>query len=190
LLQRLSHAGLIVGAQQLSLLPVTEHEFEELAVGRLNEMELTKLAEERARDAQARQQSMEIPPQDLYEIYERLDAQAAANRAPVTLDDTWSAISGSPYLQSLGCRILPDESIRAIEMNHVPGVPDGTVLTASRETIERGLPGVSALRFASYGEPAGINGRERAPPRHTASQRAYSGRRRCRACRLCRDEAG
>jgi hypothetical protein len=28
------------------------------------------------------------------------------------------------------------------------------VLTASRETFERGLPGVEALRFASYGEPA------------------------------------
>jgi len=77
-----------------------------------------------------------------------------ANRAPVTLDGIWSAISGSPYLQSLGCRVRPDESIRAIELNHVPGVPDGTVLTASRETFERGLPEMSAVRFASYGEPA------------------------------------
>ena len=62
LLQRLSDAGLIVGAQQLSLLPVTEHEFGEIAAGRLSEKELTRRAEERARDAQARQQSMEIPP--------------------------------------------------------------------------------------------------------------------------------
>jgi superfamily II DNA or RNA helicase len=154
LLQRLSHAGLIVGAQQLSLLPVTEHEFQDLAAGLLDEKELTKRAEARARDAQVRQQSMEIPPQDLYEIYERLDAQTATNRAPVTLDDIWIAISSSPYLQSLGCRVLPAESTRAIELNHVPGVPDGTVLTASRDTFEHGLPGVNALRFASYGEPA------------------------------------
>jgi hypothetical protein len=49
---------------------------------------------------------------------------------------------------------LPDESARAIELNHIPGVPDGTVLTASRDTFERGLPEVNALRFASYGEPA------------------------------------
>jgi hypothetical protein len=43
---------------------------------------------------------------------------------------------------------------RAIELNHIPGVPDGTVLTASRNTFERGLPEVNGLRFASYGEPA------------------------------------
>jgi hypothetical protein len=154
LLQRLSQAGLIVGAQQLSLLPVTESEFEDLAAGRLDEKELTKRAEARARNAQVRQRSMEISPQDLYEIYERLDAQATAKPSPVTLDDIWTAITSSPYLRSLGCRILPDESARAIELNHIPGVPDGTVLTASRDTFERGLPEVNALRFASYGEPA------------------------------------
>jgi hypothetical protein len=57
-------------------------------------------------------------------------------------------------LHSLGCRILPDQSARAIELNHIPGIPDGTVLTASRETFERGLPEVKGLRFASYGEPS------------------------------------
>ena len=65
LLQRLSHAGLIVGAQQLSLLPVTQREFEELAAGQLEESELLKVAEARAREAQAHQQSMEISPQEL-----------------------------------------------------------------------------------------------------------------------------
>jgi hypothetical protein len=154
LLQRLSHAGLIVGAQQLSLLPVTEREFEDLAAGKLDEKELTKRAEARAREAQVRQRSMEISPQDLYEIYERLDAQAALNCAPVTLDDIWTAISNSPYLRSLGCRVLPEESARAIELNNIPGILDGTVLTASRETYDRGLPEVNGLRFASYGEPA------------------------------------
>jgi hypothetical protein len=149
LLQRLSQAGLIVGAQQLSLLPVTEREFEDLAAGRLDEKELTKRAEARARDAQARQRSMEISPQDLCEIYERLDAKEAANPSPVTLDKIWTAISSSPYLRSLGCRVLPDESARAIELNHIPGVPGGTVLTASRDTFERGLPEVRGLRFAS-----------------------------------------
>jgi len=154
LLQRLAHAGLIVGAQQLSLLPVTEDEFKQLAARQLEESALMERAEARARDAQARQRSMEIPPQDLYEIYERLDAQAATNRAPVTLDDIWGTISSSAYLHSLGCRVLPEGIARAIELNHIPGVPDGTVLTASRDTFERGLPGVNGLRFASYGEPA------------------------------------
>jgi len=154
LLQRLAHAGLIVGAQQLSLLPVTEDEFEQLAAGQLEETELMERAEERAREAQARQRSMEMPPQDLYEIYERLDSEAAGNRAPVTLDDIWNAICSSAYLRSLGCQVLPDEKARAVELNHIPGIRDGTVLTASRETFERGLPGVSRLHFASYGDPA------------------------------------
>jgi hypothetical protein len=90
----------------------------------------------------------------LYEIYERLDAQAEVNRAPVTLDDIWGAISSSPYLRSLGCRVLPNEAVQAIELNHIPGVADGMVMTSSRDTFERGLPEVSGLRFASYGEPA------------------------------------
>jgi hypothetical protein len=154
LLQRLAQAGLIVGTQQLSLLPVTEHEFDDLAAGRLSESELIARAEKRAREAQARQRSMEIPPQDLFEIYERLDAQAQERRPPVTLDDIWAAISGSPYLASLGCRVLPDAGARAIELSNVPGVADGTVLTVSREAYERGLPDEAPLRFASYGDPA------------------------------------
>lgn len=154
LLQRLAQAGLIVGTQQLSLLPVTEHEFEDLAAGRLSEAELIARAEKRARETQSRQRSMEIPPQDLFEIYERLDAQVQQRRPPVTLDDIWAAISSSPYLASRGCRVLPDSGSRAIELNHVPGVADGTVLTVSREAYERGLPDETPLRFASYGDPA------------------------------------
>jgi superfamily II DNA or RNA helicase len=154
LLERLAEAGLIVGAQQLSLLPVREEEFADLAEGRLTEAQLMKLAEARARDAQARRRGMELAPQDLYEIYRRLDAQAEANRPPVTVDDIWIAISNSPYLRSLGCRVLPDAASRAIALKNIPGVADGTVLTASRDAFERGLPGIDALRFATYGEPA------------------------------------
>jgi hypothetical protein len=72
----------------------------------------------------------------------------------VTLDDIWRAISTSAYLRSLGCRVLLDETARAVQLSHVPGIPDGTALTADRDTLERGLPGVNRLHFASYGEPA------------------------------------
>jgi superfamily II DNA or RNA helicase len=154
LLERLSQAGLIVGAQQLSLLPVTEQEFEDLAAARLLEAELMERAERRAREADERQRRMEMPARDLVEIYERLDAQAAANGAPVTLDDIWLTIKSSGYLRSLGCRVLPDDTSRVIELNHIPGIPDGTALTASRLAFERGLPGVSGLAFATYGDPA------------------------------------
>jgi hypothetical protein len=154
LLERLSQAGLIVGTQQLSLLPVTEREFEELAAGRLKEGELLRSAEQRARQAQARRENMELAPQDLHEIYERLDAQTATSPPPVTLDDIWTALGTSPYVRSLGCRVIADETARAIELKNIPGVADGTVLTASRDAFDRGLPGIDGLRFASYGEPA------------------------------------
>jgi hypothetical protein len=72
----------------------------------------------------------------------------------VTLDDIWAAISGSPYLALLGCRVLPDRGTRGIELNHIPEVADGTVRTVSREAYERGLPDDTPLRFASYGDPA------------------------------------
>jgi hypothetical protein len=111
-------------------------------------------AEKRARDAQARQRSMEIPPQDLFEIYDRLEAQAQQKRPPVTLDDIWVALSDSAYLLSLACRVLPDQGSRAFKLNNVPGVTDGTVMTASRAAYERGLPDDKPLRFASYGDPA------------------------------------
>ncbi len=90
----------------------------------------------------------------MFEIYERLDLQARQKQPPVTLDDIWAAISGSPYLALLGCRVLPDRGTRGIELNHIPEVADGTVRTVSREAYERDLPDDTPLRFASYGDPA------------------------------------
>lgn len=115
---------------------------------------VTQRAEERALAAAGRQRRMEMPARDLFEIYERLDAKAAAIRAPVTLDGIWATISSSDYLRSLGCRVLPDTTWRAIELNHIPGVPDGTILMASRYAYEHRLPKASGLGFATYGDPA------------------------------------
>jgi hypothetical protein len=154
LLERLSQARLIVGNQRLSLLPMTGREFEDLAAGRLSETELMQRAEQRARVADAQQRRMEMPARDLFEIYERFNTDAALNRPPVTLDDIWTTISGSSYLRSLGCRVLAGDKLRALELNHIPGVSDGTVLTASRKVFERGLREVGVLRFATYGDPA------------------------------------
>jgi hypothetical protein len=154
LLARLAQARLIVGTQQLSLLAVTEQDFSDLAAGVLSESDLLERTEARARDITARQRSMEMPAEELFEIYERQAAETAARPAPVPLDDVWATLRDSDYLRSLGCRVL-DEIRRSIELNHVPGVQDGTVLTTSREVYERGLPGaIGALRFGTFGEPA------------------------------------
>jgi hypothetical protein len=97
------------------------------------------------------------PPMTNWRSTARLLPRGSANGAtqpPVTLDDIWAAISGSPYLALLGCRVLPDRGTRGIELNHIPEVADGTVRTVSREAYERGLPDDTPLRFASYGDPA------------------------------------
>jgi hypothetical protein len=134
LLARLAQARLIVGTQQLSLLAVTEQDFSDLAAGVLSESDLLERTEARARDITARQRSMEMPAEELFEIYERQAAETAARPAPVPLDDVWATLRDSDYLRSLGCRVL-DEIRRSIELNHVPGVQDGTVLTTSREVF-------------------------------------------------------
>ena len=69
LLTRLADIGAIVGTQQLSLLPVTREEFQQLADKALTETELERRARERALLARRRTASMEMSPQDLYHTY-------------------------------------------------------------------------------------------------------------------------
>ncbi len=154
LLARLSQAGNVVGTQQISLLPVTPEEFQELAQGTLKEGELEKRALERAALARRRQASMEIPPEELYGIYQRLSEHGPDEAPPVDLDAIWHALSTSRYLRQLGCRIHPDPAARCLLLNNIPGVPDGTALTVSREHHESGIPELEGLlHFATYGEP-------------------------------------
>jgi len=155
LLSRLAQAGSVVGTQQISLLPVTREEFQELAAGALDESELERRAVERAAAARRRQQSMEIPPKELYGIYQRLSEQRPEERPPVDPDAIWHALSSSTYLRDLGCTIHPDAGARCIVLNNIPGLPDGTALTASRRSYEEGIPQLEGLlHFATYGDPA------------------------------------
>jgi superfamily II DNA or RNA helicase len=80
LLNRLIQAGSVVGAQQISMLPVTRDEFNDLAARTLTVETLEKRARERLAARARRNQSMEIPADQLYEIYMRLKEQFAAQR--------------------------------------------------------------------------------------------------------------
>ncbi len=154
LLARLSQAGAVVGAQQLALLPVTREEFQELAAGQLKESELEKRAIERAALSRHRQASMEIPPEELYGIYQRLSEHAPEEQPPVDLDAIGWTLAHSIYLRDLGCAVHPDPAVRCLILNNIPGVPDGTALTVCREIYETGLPELEGrLHFASYGDP-------------------------------------
>lgn len=150
LLTRLVQAGSIVGTQQISMLPVTMEEFDELAAGKLDEHELERRAKERIALFRQRTASMEIPPRDLYEIYSRLAADSSSRPSPVTLDSLWTALAHSRYLRDLGCLVNADQQLFTIR--GVNEAPDKTVLTNDRNLYETGVVGLEGrLHFASYG---------------------------------------
>jgi hypothetical protein len=154
LLERLREARLIVGTQQLALLPVTQEEFAELADGTLSEQELERRARERAERARQRTASMEIPAKDLYAIYTRLEQHAQHQRVPMGLEAIWDALSTSEYLLELGCQVMPDAALKALSLAGLAGIGKGSVLTVDRAAFETGIPGTTGkLHFASYGDP-------------------------------------
>lgn len=153
LLRRLREAGKIVGTQQLSMLPVQPEEFRQLAEGELDEEHLERRATERAEAQQERTRSMEIPPDELYDIYQRLEQERMDEVLPVDLDAIWTALSTSDYLKALGCKMSEDVDERLFTACGLDGVPDKTCLTTSRELLEQGLPDDAVdLHFASYGD--------------------------------------
>ena len=155
LLRRLSNVMAVVGTQQISLLPVTREEFQQLAERTLTEAELEKRAIERAKLARKRTASMEIPARDLYAMYLRFSEQSGKVQLPVDLGSIWESLIRSTYLHDLGCRVLPDTEQKVMTLAGIPDLPDGTAVTISRSTYEIGVPHLKGrLHFASYGDPA------------------------------------
>jgi hypothetical protein len=155
LLARLHDAGIIVGTQQMSLLPVTPEEFAKLAGKTLSAEALQRQAMQRAQAARQRTDSMEMSPQELYQIYERLAEQASRTPAPVDLEAIWQTLHDSIYLQQLGCRGYGEAHEQVMTLTNIPGVVDGTAITISRTTFDVGVPTFEGrLHFATYGDPA------------------------------------
>jgi hypothetical protein len=136
LLRRLSKAREIVGTQQISLLPATQEEFLELAPKTLSEAE------------------MEMRPQELYQMYVRLEEQAGRTPPPVDLEIIWETLSCSAYLRNLGCRVHSNADQQIMTLVDIPGVVDGTAITTARTTYNVGIPDLEGrLHFATYGDP-------------------------------------
>jgi len=151
LLTRLEEIMVTVGRQNISLLPISPREFQELAEGRLSGATLEARVRERLEELERRNAAFDIPAREQYEMYSRLASQEPL---PVTLDQVFDILTRSAYLEALGCRKLevPEGSVLLLE--NVPGVASGAALTASRELYERGslaLPG--DLHFATWGQP-------------------------------------
>ncbi len=153
LLRRLEEAQLIVGTQQFSMLPVTSDEFRALADGLISEAELLSLATHRAKEQRERSRSMEIPAEELYRIYNRLEMMAASSPAPITLEAIWQALTESAHLQELGSQLQEVQGEEVLLISGVEGVQDRTPITVSRRLYEEGLPDGTAPHFASYGDP-------------------------------------
>lgn len=148
LMQRLQDAGLVVGTQQFSLLPVTVEEFQDLAEKRLSEKELEKRTLERAEEQKAHHQLLEIPASHLYETYLRFEDKYANIPVPITLTQIWEALVSSTWLQHLGCKL--SECQRYMILQGINGIPDGTCLTVDRALFDKEA---KWLHFASYGDP-------------------------------------
>jgi len=153
LLERLEKANLVVGRQQVSLLPVTPDEFEALADGTITLDELEKRAVQRLQEQQRRTESMEISPADLYEIYMRMEQARSAWKAPINLDAIWDCLAESQYLKDLGCELVGDPGAGALRIRGVDGVPEGILLTVSRELYDKGPDARTPVHFASFGDP-------------------------------------
>nr|WP_275888417.1 helicase-related protein [Desulfobulbus alkaliphilus] len=152
LMKRLQKAAGVVGSQQISMLPITEEDFRLLANGTLTEQELEAQARDRIIIQQQRTASMEIPAQDLYDIYLRLGQQHRAVPSPVSLGEMWQVLTESSFLRGLGCQVSADGRLMTIK--GITGVADDSLLTVDRDLYDKGLPGESrSIHFASYGDP-------------------------------------
>ncbi len=153
LLRRLEEASLIVGTQQISLLPVEPEDFRKLAEGQITPEELEREAAARLEEQRRRSESMEMHPEELYEIYRRLE-NGGARKTPVDLHAIWETLCDSRYLRSLGCAVTGEKGKQLCTLSGIQGVQDGAVLTVSRDLYEKGVAGSGArVHFASYGDP-------------------------------------
>ena len=163
LLSRLNQAGLIVGEQQVSLLPITPEDFARLAQGEISEEELWREAEKRLQAQRASAAALELGPEEIYELYERLNHAWTQRPAPVELADIERLFTQSDWLANQGAH---SETVRVNDAEecltlHCPvltldnSADAGPMLfTWHRELYDLGLSeSKTRLSFGSYGEP-------------------------------------
>ena len=146
LLDRLQKADLIVGTQQISMLPVEPQEFRKLQSGELTLDALTEESIRRLKKQKEATASMEMSAEDMYQMYSRLSADMRAQHFPASLEALWSALTESEYLQGKGAQVngavwrLPDsegypEILGTIDRNEVSERTE--FLTWGNDTLDR-----------------------------------------------------
>ena len=97
---RLKSANLIVGTQQISLLPVEAEDFRKLADGDMTEAQLEKKAKDKIYEQRRINASMEISAEDLYNMYRKASQNAKSIPLPADLDSVWDALERASFMDS------------------------------------------------------------------------------------------
>ncbi|MDV7143514.1 helicase-related protein [Tropicimonas sp. TH_r6] len=153
LLSRLAEAGLIVGPQQIALLPVTEADFRVLENPHATQEELQRIeleAAERLKRAKAAAQALEIPPKELQDFYRAWERDHDFS-SPVTLQDIDIALQTLSNVDQSLLSPTANPSVFAFrrQNGHV------TFLTTSRDVFNNPPQDIRTnLEFASYGADA------------------------------------
>lgn len=143
LLDRLNEANLVVGVQQISLLPVEPDEFRGLADHSLTEEEVTERAKERIKQQRRANASMEMTADDQYAMYNRMAADMRSQKLSATLDNLWEAFIGSQYLAAHGA---------ALDGDDVWQLPSCEDFSGIRGTVHRDAIAENA-EFITWGNP-------------------------------------
>ncbi len=155
--ERLRSAGGVVGSQQFSILPIREEDFQNLAAGRITheQLEEQSLRQLNEHDREIRQ--LEIPPEDLYHIFNKELRAYRAEKRIVSLADIETSLVESEYLQSCGSKVHEVDGHDWLEIRGTSswgGLYTRFALTASQNLYERGVGDESLpVHFASYGDP-------------------------------------
>lgn len=155
--ERLSSAAGVVGSQQFSILPIGEEDFAALARGDITHEELEQQAMRQLEEHSRQIRQLEIPPEDLYHIFNKELRSYADEGRVVTLEDIQHALMDSQYLQATGSQVHDTNGQRWVEIKGAAswgGLYTRFAMTAKQELYELGLKDSKLpLRFASYGEP-------------------------------------
>jgi ERCC4-related helicase len=154
---RLRVAASVVGSQQFSILPILEQDFVDLASGKITHDQLEQKALRELEEHNREIRQLEIPPEDLYQIFNKELRSYRLETRVITLEEIEFALSESDYLKATGCTVHETDGHKWLEIRGASswgGLYTRFALTASQALYERGVGDESLpVKFASYGEP-------------------------------------
>lgn len=147
LLERLDDANLVVGTQQIALLPIDEQDFARLADRSIPQEDRDAIlvrAQGQAEEVSRSYRQREMDVVALAEIHAGLQEEWHAG-ATWSREDAWKALVSSEFLARNGARLEDDEFV-------VPKIEDFNEVEI-RFTTDRQRFGKGGISFAAWGDP-------------------------------------